>query len=446
MVANNHDYRAGIFARTLRSLQGGTSNPDLWVPQVYSTKGMDQTYRAMIKAGNERGLDLFVFDLDDILDPTFPKRETHSPALEKLLYPADGTIQVLANFLKGGKRGSWVRELAELPGVAYEWFVPPDHHEYAMQHFKLFNPPSFPVFSDDKLLAHEVVRHTPNLTEVRVPETSLYSREGLLDMLGAHGKVFFKPRYGMMARGIFSVERVGRNNIKIKRDQSTKYGGHKGDNTVVTSLEDGVAYIEQVMIDNLRQRKLESANRSGHPFTQYLIQEAVDVYSMRHADGSERVTDVRTFIQRGKKGELYKVVSISRVGAVGNICANLSTGGYAVPTEHVLDQVLGGNRPKVRDAMERIFEGSEKIYRAFEERTGPIGEAAFDYLIDGDGVPSFCEINTRPGRESVITMFGKRALPGVHYYVQGKDRDMMAVSTGHLVDYLVHLCEQQKTK
>ena len=89
MVANNHDYRAGIFARTLRSLQGGTSNPDLWVPQVYSTKGMDQTYRAMIKAGNERGLDLFVFDLDDILDPTFPKRETHSPALEKLLYPAE---------------------------------------------------------------------------------------------------------------------------------------------------------------------------------------------------------------------------------------------------------------------------------------------------------------------------------------------------------------------
>lgn len=140
----------------------------------------------------------------------------------------------------------------------------------------------------------------------------------------------------------------------------------------------------------LRANRLYANNSHKHAFSEpYIAQPALDL----HLD-SNRVFDVRCFIQKDDSLKWRTSGTAVRIGAPGSITANLHGGGEVLPARSVLSQ------SQITHIESHSLEAAQLLERSYPG----LAELGFDWGVELNqpGQPLWLlEVNSRPGRETM---------------------------------------------
>lgn len=226
----------------------------------------------------------------------------------------------------------------------------------------------------NKFRVHQVLMQEEELQRW-LPETRLYRREELADMLKRHGVVYVKPTNGSGGRSILRVERRGK--VYLLRGR-TKNQGRK--NAVLPTLSALTTEIERW------------TNREKYGEEQFFLQQGLDLALL-----PGRTVDARLLIQKDGSGE-WRLTGVGmRIGPKRSSTSNLHGGGTAVPAGRFLAFRFG-----VQEAERILRECRElalKTVETIEKHFGSMMEFGFDLGIDANGRVWIIEINPKPGRD-----------------------------------------------
>ncbi|AWB44050.1 hypothetical protein DCC85_07365 [Paenibacillus sp. CAA11] len=313
--------------------------------------------RKLCLAGEERGIQVFVFCPSDIQDGgdqvhgyTYEKggwkrRSFPPPDVLYDRYLALGTRQLLQKrkqLAELEKRHS-IRYLTR--GLAGKWTV----YRTLKQFSALL--PYLPA-----TLQYKSPRQLANVLDLWKGEAFLKPQNGL------HGKLTLHAILSNSAPGTLEV---------TGRDRSNKVFQHR-----FSDIEEGFTFIDR-FTDNrafLIQPFLKLTTRSKEPF------------------------DVRALVQKGNGGTWSLTGLAVRLGKPGTLTSNLHGGGDARQALPFLESELGAEGG--REALAKITRLSRLIPHVLESRFGRMAELGVDFGIEPSGDIWILEVNSKPGRSA----------------------------------------------
>ncbi|MFY0542522.1 YheC/YheD family protein [Brevibacillus sp. H7] len=226
----------------------------------------------------------------------------------------------------------------------------------------------------NKLRVHQVLYQEEELQRW-LPETHIYSREKLTEMLKRYKSIYIKPTNGTGGRSILRVERKGGSFVLYG---TTKRQGKR--NEVHSTLQSLTRRVEQWI----------ESEKSGEE--SFFIQQGLHLALLPN-----RTVDARLLIQKDGSGQWTITGMGMRIGQVKSSTSNLHAGGKAVRASAFLSKQFGRQKAEaiVAECRELAFQTVEKLERHY----GPMMEFGFDIGIDVDGRPWIIEINPKPGRD-----------------------------------------------
>jgi glutathione synthase/RimK-type ligase-like ATP-grasp enzyme len=196
-----------------------------------------------------------------------------------------------------------------------------------------------------------------------VPETRLFNRTNLEEMLESHSVVYFKPVKGWGGTNIVRIQ-------KTEEGYATKSNAGQESFDTVDSLF----------------RKL---NRQAHN-KPYLLQKGIDL-----AKTNGKPFDIRVMVQKTNKGTWKSTAIFTKIGKPGKVATNYNQGGKL----GFLASTLSGSGysssriGKIRSRLERMGVAAG---RCFDRHRNGFRELGLDVALDPDGTPWILEVNTRP--------------------------------------------------
>lgn len=195
-----------------------------------------------------------------------------------------------------------------------------------------------------------------------VPQTLLFSRKHLFDMLELYGMVYVKPDAGSQGIGVMRVEKRG------------------------------AAYQYQSGIRTLSFRSFQELCRSLKKHTdnkRYLIQKGIHLLTY-----DNRPFDLRVMIQRNPEGEWEATGTVGRVAHPRKAVTNGSQGG----TIYAADHLIRANADDVKsDEILQEIDGIALAVAAHMSHTYPaLNELGLDLAVDRDLNLWILEVNTLP--------------------------------------------------
>lgn len=215
---------------------------------------------------------------------------------------------------------------------------------------------------------------------VYMPETEKLSGASTIKRwMDERGQLFLKPQGGSQGRGIMHIKAIHHARVQyiVKgRDKSNRifcYGFY------------GMQGLTEWLNETIGTRN-------------YVVQPYLNLTT------SEREPfDIRSFVQKNKRGSWELIGMAVRIGKPGSPTSNLHGGGRAEPVVPFLTRIYGDSAAE--EMMGRMEALSMTIARTLEAKHGRLIELGIDLGIDQDGCIWLLEVNSKPGR-SVFTQLG----------------------------------------
>lgn len=211
-----------------------------------------------------------------------------------------------------------------------------------------------------------------------LPETMLYSLDGLKKMLAKHGKVIVKPRRGQFGKGVYRIE-------------ASKSGYSLYHNLGIPKHSESSVEKLFFSIDYLFRAK---------PF---ILQQFI---SFAQLNG--QVFDIRLYVQKNGRGVWTVNGGFSRVAFEGVYITNQSSHLTSIP------QML-----KQRAITARQYEEMKKLgivaAKALEKSMGHLGEVCVDFCVDTSGSIWIIEVNGHTQKKLLLRL-GDASLERIRYY------------------------------
>ncbi|WP_432777013.1 YheC/YheD family protein [Brevibacillus gelatini] len=305
-------------------------------------------FRRLLKAGQELGCTVFLFSPKDVL--------------------ASGK-QVRGYVLDA--QGKWQGRLFPRPDAVF------DRYRYtptqAFKDYVAFRRTSDFLYANNRLAnkwrVHEVLYRDTRMHRW-LPETLLYNRKNLIQMLGRHSLLYVKPLNGTGGRNLFSIEKRGGGYRLLGRDKKR---------AKVQSFFTDISAVLRWADRWTRQEK-------------FIVQQGLNLQLV-----PSRAVDMRLLIQKNGQGEWSITGHGIRVGGERSATSNLHGGGKAVPVSDFLRPRFGEDRTAqiVRDCEELAYQTALTL----EDHFGRMVEFGLDIGIDVDGRAWLIEVNPKPARE-----------------------------------------------
>lgn len=199
-----------------------------------------------------------------------------------------------------------------------------------------------------------------------VPETRLFTRHRLKEMLGKYSVVYVKPTHGTAGQGVMRVSRTVSGRRTVYRYQ-LGFREKSGRNT-----------------DELyRSISRLTGKRS------YIVQKGIPLLRYK-----QRPFDIRVMVQRVGNDLWVPTGYIGRVAHPRKIVTNFHSGGRPMKLEKLLSPyVKGGEREALIDGLNALGVG---IARQLQSRFHGLREIGVDIGLDEQLKPWILEVNTRP--------------------------------------------------
>ncbi|RNB84779.1 YheC/YheD family protein [Brevibacillus panacihumi] len=305
-------------------------------------------FRKLLRAGRELGCHVFLFSPKDVL--------------------ASGK-RVRGYILN--EQGKWQGQIFGRPDAVF------DRYRYtptqAFKDYVSFRRTSTFLYVNNRLAnkwrVHEVLYKDPRMHQW-LPETWLYNRAKLAQMLERHPLLYVKPLNGTGGRNILRIERAAGGYRLLGRDQ------HRAKVSTVLSR---VSFVQRWVDRWTKGQK-------------YIVQQGLRLDLV-----PKRAVDMRLLIQKDGTGEWSITGHGIRIGQEKSATSNLHGGGKAVPAEQLLRPRFGEGQTKqiVADCEKLAFQTVQTL----ENHFGRMVEFGLDIGIDVDGRAWLIEVNPKPARE-----------------------------------------------
>lgn len=205
-----------------------------------------------------------------------------------------------------------------------------------------------------------------------LPETEIFSKKNLKELMEKYPTVFIKPDHGSNGRNILKlVQDQGEDQVTLHASQNP--------GTQIQFRNDSIS----ALFEHLR------------PFLQnrmYIIQQGISL--VKYQKG---LMDFRVLVHR-KEQNLWKVTSlVARISAEQQFVSNLAQGGTIMKPYPALSASF--NKQTVSEIIALLRELSLEAAATVSQNTSGIqGELGIDIGIDQTGKPWIIEINTKPSK------------------------------------------------
>lgn len=318
------------------------------------------------------------------------------------------TLQRVPGYTWNRNTGSWEKQLLPLPDLVYDRFFYSRNRQFvpartAIRKLRKWPNLRFLGFGlPDKYRVHRLLSGDDTIAP-HLPELCNITRLGdVKAMLAKYGDLVLKPRGGSQGRGIFRLtamkDRPGSFRVKGRDWHNRFYSRHFG------NPRDLAAWLLV---------RLKHCPHTAEPF--------------RHlTTRSGAPYDIRTFMQKNRRGRWQWIGMAARIGQPGKLTSNLHGGGKAEQAWTLLQAEFGDRAGKLADKIRSL---SMHIARVLERNHGRLVELGADFGIEPSGDIWLLEVNSRPGR-SIFDQIGDRAAGNkaisnpIHYACYLRERQL----------------------
>ncbi|MFD2116545.1 YheC/YheD family protein [Paenibacillus yanchengensis] len=314
-------------------------------------------YEKMTVAGQQMGIDIFVFTPDDV---NYSKDRIH------------------ALFYNTHKK-TWRRQWTTFPNAIYDRCRLQKSERF--QRLQKFRRHYGNVTFLNRPLRNKWTIHNAFMKEPKfrsfMPSTKLVNHlSDIIQMLQKFPIIYLKPISGTGGRGIIRIEKR-RNGLLYIQGRNQQRG-------IITPRQITLSSLGAFLSTwNLRS-------------TRYIVQQGLDLKL-----NNGLVHDYRMLVQKNGLGEWKVTGCAGRVGAKGSITSNLHGGGKAIPMNELL-RIWFKDDFKLEAIKQQINWFGEEAAKYLEKTYGSLCELAFDLAIDKDGKIWMIEVNPKPAREVFI--------------------------------------------
>lgn len=229
-----------------------------------------------------------------------------------------------------------------------------------------------------------------------VPNTYLFGKANVFELLEDHKALFLKPCYGSFSKGIFKIEKTEAGSFSIYQTVTTpKY-----------TFDDPVEFYQK--IEELIGKK------------EFIIQAEIP---MKTWNGSR--FESRMLLQKDATGKWAVTAGICRITYERSIITN-----YLKKEMRLRDimEELDFSADKKNKIMEDLYKISLDTAQCLEDGLGLLGEISVDFAITEDGQVKIIEANGKPskvlvedlGDEEIIEAFYKKPMDFLVYLANVK--------------------------
>lgn len=196
-----------------------------------------------------------------------------------------------------------------------------------------------------------------------VPDTRLFKRTNLVDMLKSYATVYCKPTSGSGGAGIMRVKKKGNGYL----------------------LQYGSGQSTHGSMDSLYERMNKRINSRS-----YLLQKGITL-----AKTNGNPFDIRVMVQKTDSGKWVSTALFTKIGRPGKVATNYNQGGrigYFAPT--MAGAGFGSARIKSKETeLKRL---GRQVGRAFDRHGKGFRELGLDIALEDGGRAWILEVNTSP--------------------------------------------------
>lgn len=232
---------------------------------------------------------------------------------------------------------------------------------------------NIPFFNHRFLSKWEVYENLiqEKILQTHIPDTKIFSKENLMDLIEKHETIFIKPIHGSQGRDI----------IKIALEEENHYSYQ----TSFQSLSDPID--KNLSLDEVYQQiKPLLSNKI------YIIQQGIPLVTI----GASAI-DFRVLCHKNPH-DLWEVTSIvARVSAEKEFVSNLARGGKIMRPVHALQTCM--NKREAFEVLARMKELSIETAKILSQHSSGItGELGIDIGVDQEKKVWLIEINSKPSK------------------------------------------------
>ncbi|MDP4096471.1 YheC/YheD family protein [Paenibacillus sp. P96] len=216
-----------------------------------------------------------------------------------------------------------------------------------------------------------------------IPDTRLYSRENLKEMLEAYKIVYVKPDSGTYGRGVMRAETPYESPLTLGNNASIPDSPYCLRFGTSRSIYESLDELHEAIMSHIArrtfivQRGIQLLNYQGRPF------------------------DLRVLTQKNLQGQWETTGFIGRVAAAGKVITNYHSGGTIAEFQALLSGHSG--RQEAAQLERRLALLGERTGRQLEKNYPRLKEIGLDIAVDERLHPWILEVNTLPS----LYVFGK---------------------------------------
>ncbi|MFD2658929.1 YheC/YheD family endospore coat-associated protein [Paenibacillus thailandensis] len=310
-------------------------------------------YAKMTAAGQQIGLDLFVFTPDDV---DFKKNKINA-----LFYHTD--------------THKWTRKWTSFPHMIYDRcrIQKSPRFEKLREFRKKYGQLTFlnrPL--RNKWTVHKTLQQDERFKSYLPAAKLAESAQDVAEMLQKYPLLYVKPINGTGGRGILRIERKKGGRLLLQgRDQARR---------IITP-----AYITHSELASF----LRNWNIGN---VKHIVQQGLQ---LKLPNG--RVHDYRMLVQKDRTGKWQVTGCAGRMGPARSVTSNLHGGGHAIGMTELLNMWVGEDKADAVKADAESF--GVAVAQYLEKSFGRLCELALDLAIDRKGRVWLLEVNPKPARE-----------------------------------------------
>jgi glutathione synthase/RimK-type ligase-like ATP-grasp enzyme len=199
-----------------------------------------------------------------------------------------------------------------------------------------------------------------------IPDTRLFIKHDLLDMLNRYPVVYIKPDEGMKGKGIICI--------------SNNEAGYMIKTTSQTLTVDSLERLYRKLFSIAKKYRL-------------IVQQGVNLIRYR-----EQPIDFRILMQKPRNKWVYCGI-VGKLGGKGSIVTNYASGGRAVPFGGAIYQTLHVEPSKIKQLRDEIRTLCYKVCTQLTSVYPGLRELGIDIAVDQSGDIWILEVNTTPGHQ-----------------------------------------------
>ncbi|OIK14897.1 YheC/YheD family protein [Bacillus sp. MUM 13] len=281
-------------------------------------------------------------------------------------YFTPGKVNISTETITGKtyENGKWIEKEFPYPEVIYNASPPISEKASEIYEYLAQRIPFTSHSIGNKVSVFNRIKSGKNFSQYLIPTIEANNARTVFDVVDTYTQVIFKPVTGRQGGGILYIEKEDENSYKVNEAGS---------------------------LSNFSKSQLQTAIKERIEERDYLIQPFITCKIK-----SGHVYDLRLHVQRDGEGE-WNVTSIyPRIGPLGSVTSNISSGGYSCLLDEFLKNEFEDYWYNIKRSLEKFAVLFSRHFAALYDNIS-FDEFGIDVGIDKNQKFWIFEVNWRPG-------------------------------------------------